>query len=71
MIGIHIPITLPDTDVDIIAATTPVETIQLHSTPRMNNVSIPAAPCSAYPTVRLCPISPSLRPTSLGSTENP
>ena len=31
----------------IIAPTTPVETIQLHSTPRTNSVSMPAAPCSA------------------------
>jgi hypothetical protein len=30
--GIHIAMTLPDTLVDIMAATTPVETIQLHIT---------------------------------------
>ena len=39
--------TLPDTEVDIIAATTPVDTIQLHITPRMNSVSMPAAPWAA------------------------
>ena len=47
MIGIHMAITLPLTVVEIIAPTTPAETIQLHSTPRMNSVSMPAAPCSA------------------------
>ena len=47
MIGIHIAITLPLTVVEIIAPTTPVETIQLHSTPRTNSVSMPAAPCVA------------------------
>ena len=46
MIGIHIAMTLPRTEVEIIAPTTPVDTIQLHSTPRMNSVSMPAAPCS-------------------------
>ena len=39
MIGIHIAITLPLTEVEIIAPTTPVETIQLHSMPRTNSVS--------------------------------
>ena len=39
MIGIHIAITLPLTVVEIIAPTTPVETIQLHSMPRTNSVS--------------------------------
>ena len=29
------------------APTTPVDTIQLHSTPRMNSVSMPAAPCAS------------------------
>ena len=33
--------------VEIIAPTTPVETIQLHSMPRTNSVSMPAAPCVA------------------------
>ena len=37
----------PDKLVDIIAATTPVETIQLHITARTNSVSIPPAPCAA------------------------
>ncbi len=32
--------------VDIIAATTPVDTIQLHMTARTNSVSIPAGPCA-------------------------
>ena len=36
----------PPTEVEIMAPTTPVETIQLHSTPRMNSVSMPAAPYS-------------------------
>lgn len=40
------PIALPETVVDIMAATTPVDTIQLHITPRMNSVSMPAAPCA-------------------------
>ena len=44
MIGIHIAITLPGTLVEIIAPTTPVDTIQLQSMPRMNSVSMPAAP---------------------------
>jgi len=30
----------------VIAATTPVETIQRHITPRTNEVSMPAAPCA-------------------------
>ena len=47
MIGIHMAMTLPDTDVDMMAATTPVETIQLHSTPRTNSVNMPAAPWAA------------------------
>ena len=47
MIGIHIAMTLPGTEVDIMAPTTPVETIQLHSMPRTNNVAMPAAPCAA------------------------
>ena len=47
MIGIHIAITLPVTVVEIIAPTTPVETIQLHSMPRTKSVSMPAAPCFA------------------------
>jgi hypothetical protein len=46
MMGIHIAITLPLTEVEIIAPTTPVDTIQLQSMPRMKSVSIPAAPCS-------------------------
>ena len=44
MIGIHIAITLPLTVVEIIAPTTPVDTIQLHSMPRMKMVSQPASP---------------------------
>ena len=44
MMGIHIAITLPLTVVEIMAPTTPVETIQLQSMPRMNKVSMPAAP---------------------------
>ena len=47
MIGIHIAITLPLTEVEIIAPTTPAETIQLQSMPRTNSVSMPAAPCAA------------------------
>ena len=47
MIGIHIAITLPLTVVEIIAPTTPVDTIQLHNMPRTNRVSMPAAPCCA------------------------
>ena len=47
MIGIHIAITLPLTVVEIMAPTTPAETIQLQSTPRMNSVSMPPAPCAA------------------------
>ena len=39
--------TLPETEVDSIAATTPVETIQLHMTARTKSVSMPAKPCSA------------------------
>ena len=42
MIGIHMAITLPLTVVEIIAPTTPVETIQLQSMPRTNSVSMPA-----------------------------
>ena len=45
MIGIHMAMTLPLTEVEIIAPTTPVETIQLQSMPRMNSVSMPPAPC--------------------------
>ena len=44
MMGIHMASTLPPRLVDIIAPTTPVETIQLQSMPRMNSVSMPAAP---------------------------
>ena len=44
MIGIHMAITLPLTDVEIIAPTTPVETIQLQSMARTNSVSMPPAP---------------------------
>ena len=47
MIGIHMAMTLPVTSVDTMAPTTPVDTIQLHSTPRINSVSMPAAPCAA------------------------
>ena len=47
MIGIHMAMTLPLTVVDTMAPTTPAETIQLHSMPRMNNVAMPAAPCAA------------------------
>ena len=47
MIGIHIAITLPLTEVEIIAPTTPVDTIQLQSMPRTNSVSMPATPCAA------------------------
>lgn len=39
--------TLPVTEVDIIAAATPVETIQLHMTARMKRVSMPAPPAAA------------------------
>ena len=42
--GIHMAVALPVTLVDIIAATTPVETIQLHITARTNRVSMPDAP---------------------------
>ena len=34
-------------EVEIIAPTTPIDTIQLHSMPRTNRVNIPAAPYSA------------------------
>ncbi|MNY36360.1 hypothetical protein D3C86_1708430 [compost metagenome] len=44
--GIHMAITLPLTDVEIMAPTTPSDTIQLHSTPRMKIVSMPPAPYS-------------------------
>ena len=44
MIGIHMATTLPVTVVEIIAPTTPVDTIQLHSMPRTKSVSMPAAP---------------------------
>ena len=44
MIGIHIAMTLPGTDVEIIAPITPVDTIQLHIIARTNSVSIPDAP---------------------------
>ena len=47
MIGIHIAITLPRTVVEIIAPTTPAETIQLQSMPRTNSVSMPPEPCYA------------------------
>ncbi len=47
MIGIHMAITLPLTEVEIIAPTTPIETIQLHSMPRRKMVAQPAAPNSA------------------------
>ena len=47
MIGIHMAITLPLTWVEIIAPTTPVETIQLHSMPRTKIVIQPAKPYSA------------------------
>ena len=46
MMGIHIAITLPPTDVEIIAPTTPVETIQLQSMARTNSVTMPPMPCS-------------------------
>ncbi len=46
MIGIHMAMILPETLVQIMAQTTPVDTIQLHRTPRMNRVSMPAAPCA-------------------------
>ena len=44
MIGIHMAITLPLTCVEIIAPTTPDETIQLQSTPRTKMVIQPAKP---------------------------
>jgi hypothetical protein len=47
MIGIHIAITFPLTEVDTMAPTTPVDTIQLQSMPRMKSVSMPAAPWAA------------------------
>jgi hypothetical protein len=47
MIGIHIANTLPETLVDIPAATTMVETIQLHKMTRTNNENIPVAANSA------------------------
>ncbi len=47
MMGIHIAMTLPGTEVEIMAPTTPVETIQLQSMPRRNSVAMPAAPCAA------------------------
>ena len=47
MIGIHMAITLPLTVVEIMAPTTPVETIQLHSIPRMKIVNQPPTPCEA------------------------
>ena len=47
MIGIHIASTLPLTVVEIIAPTTPADTIQLQSMPRTNSVSMPPAPCAA------------------------
>jgi hypothetical protein len=38
---------LPLTEVEIIAPTTPIDTIQLHSTPRRKIVNQPASPyCS-------------------------
>ena len=71
MIGIHIAITLPLTVVEIIAPTTPVDTIQLHSMPRMKMVSQPASPYCAYPSVRASPMWPIFWPISLGSVEKP
>jgi hypothetical protein len=47
MIGIHMAMTLPLTVVEIIAPTTPVDTIQLHSTPRRKMVAQPISPYSA------------------------
>ena len=44
MIGIHIAMILPGTVVEIMAPTTPMETIQLQSMPRTNSVAMPAAP---------------------------
>src|SRR6185436_6026492 len=71
MIGIHIAITLPLTVVEIIAPTTPVETIQLQSAARMKSVSMPAAPYWAYPSVRDSPMLPSIAPTLPGSVWKP
>ena len=45
VMGIHMASTLPPTVVDTMAPTTPVDTIQLQSTPRTKSVSMPAAPC--------------------------
>lgn len=47
MTGIHMAIALPPTVVEIIAPTTPSDTIQLHSMPRRKMVAQPAAPYSA------------------------
>ncbi len=47
MMGIHMASTLPLTLVEIMAPTTPMDTIQLHSMPRMKMVAQPAAPNSA------------------------
>ena len=44
VIGIHMAITLPGTEVDSMAPITPVETIQLHSIARTKSVSMPEAP---------------------------
>ncbi len=71
MIGIHMAIALPPTVVEIIAPTTPIDTIQLHSTPRRKMVAQPAAPYSAYPRVRASPMCESFCATSPGSVEKP
>ncbi|SMG64410.1 hypothetical protein BMETH_2405_0 [methanotrophic bacterial endosymbiont of Bathymodiolus sp.] len=47
MIGIHMAITLPLTVVEIIAPTTPIDTIQLHSMPRIKIVNQPETPYCA------------------------
>src|SRR5690606_36845648 len=44
MIGIHMAMALPPTVVEIMAPTTPGDTIQLHSMPRRKMVAQPAAP---------------------------
>lgn len=44
MIGIHMAIILPVADVEIMAPTTPMDTIQLHSMPRMKMVTQPSMP---------------------------
>lgn len=71
MIGIHMAIALPLTVVEIIAPTTPVETIQLHGVPEQKASACLPRHILRNPACGFRQYVQWLGPTALGSVEKP